>query len=114
MTLKGSATTLGSLDAAVENAESAKILGESAGGALINADGNDAVRTTHEDISSAALTVAGSFTTAGDMSFEAASNSDLRQYQGRPCRAFGRRGDEHHGRFDGRTGDGRRRAFCWR
>lgn len=77
MTLKGSATTLGSLDAAVENAESAKILGESAGGALINADGNDAVRTTHEDISSAALTVAGSFTTAGDMSFEAASNSDL-------------------------------------
>ena len=77
MTLKGSATTLGSLDAAVENAESAKILGESAGGALINADGNDAVRTTHEDISSAALTVAGSFTTAGDMSFEATSNSDL-------------------------------------
>ncbi len=77
MTLKGDATTLGSLDAAVENAESAKILGESAGGALINADGNDAVRTTHEDISSAALTVAGSFTTARDMSFEAASNSDL-------------------------------------
>lgn len=77
MTLKGSATTLGSLDAAVENAESAKILGESAGGALINADGNDAVRTTHEDTSSAELTVAGSFTTAGDMSFEAASNSDL-------------------------------------
>ena len=77
MTLKGSATTLGSLDAAVENAESAKILGESAGGALINADGNDAVRTTHKDTSKAELTVAGSFTTAGDMSFEAASNSDL-------------------------------------
>lgn len=77
MTLTGSAATLGSLDAAVENAESAKILGESAGGALINADGNDAVRTTHKDTSSAALTVAGSFTTAGDMSFEAASNSDL-------------------------------------
>lgn len=77
MTLKGSASTLGSLDAAVENAESAKILGESAGGALINADANDAVHTTHKDTSSAALTVAGSFTTAGDMSFEAASNSDL-------------------------------------
>lgn len=77
MTLKGSATTLGSLNAAVENAERAKILGESAGGALINADGNDAVHTTHKDTSSAALTVAGSFTTAGDMSFAAASNSDL-------------------------------------
>lgn len=77
MTLTGSASTLGSLDAAVENAESAKILGESAGGALINADANDAVHTTHKDTSSAALTVAGSFTTAGDMSFEAASNSDL-------------------------------------
>ena len=77
MTLTGSAATLGSLDAAVENAESAKILGESAGGALINADGNDAVHTTHKDTSSAALMVAGSFTTAGDMSFEAASNSDL-------------------------------------
>ncbi|WP_443980429.1 leukotoxin LktA family filamentous adhesin, partial [Sutterella wadsworthensis] len=77
MTLTGSAATLGSLDAAVENAESAKILGESAGGALINADANDAVRTTHKDTSSAELTVAGSFTTAGDMSFEAASNSDL-------------------------------------
>ena len=77
MTLKGSASTLESLDAAVENAESAKILGESAGGALINADGNDAVRTTHKDTSKAELTVAGSFTTAGDMSFEAASNSDL-------------------------------------
>ncbi|WP_443743420.1 leukotoxin LktA family filamentous adhesin, partial [Sutterella sp.] len=77
MTLKGSATTLGKLDAAVENAESAKILGESAGGALINADANDAVHTTHKDTSSAALKVAGSFTTAGDMSFAAASNSDL-------------------------------------
>lgn len=77
MTLKGSATTLGSLNAAVENAESAKILGESAGGALINADGNDAVHTTHKDTSSAALAVAGSFKTAGDMSFAAASNSDL-------------------------------------
>lgn len=77
MTLTGSAAALGSLDAAVENAESATILGESAGGALINADANDAVHTTHKDTSSAALTVAGSFTTAGDMSFEAASNSDL-------------------------------------
>lgn len=78
MTLTGAAgaTTLGSLDARVENAEGATLLGESAGGALINAE-SDAVHTTHTDSSTAELTVAGGFTTAGDMSLSTASNSDV-------------------------------------